>query len=79
LSCNRFNEYMKTLEEDPKKRHALKDVVDILNHCVGCKECNDAYDDWYYSPSNPNFEKYMNWGDSRFRKKVEARKNGKHE
>jgi len=76
--CNRFNEYMEALHQESKKLHSVGEVCDILNHCVGCIDCNKAYDDWYYSTKNPNFEKYIK-EDLWFKGRVQARevkKNG---
>jgi len=75
LTCNRFNEFIKNLGQESTKTQSVREVADLLNHCVGCEECNKVYGNWYYSSDNFNFEKYMK-EDRQFRKAVEARKNG---
>jgi hypothetical protein len=62
-------------KQDLKKLHSAKEVVDMITHAASCADCGKAYDDWYYSSDNPNWEKYMK-EDRQFRKAVEERKKG---
>lgn len=71
--CNRFNEWIEDLEKYPKKLHSTKEVVDTLTHCTVCSDCSKAYDDWYYSPKNSNYDRYMA-NDRQFKQRVEERK-----
>jgi hypothetical protein len=64
---------MEALHQELKKLHSVGEVCDILNHCVGCPDCNKAYDDWYYSSKNLNYERYMK-DDRQFKAKVEERR-----
>ena len=75
MTCNNFREWIENWKKDSKKLHSAKEVTDMIIHAATCPDCGKAYDDWYYSSDNFNFEKYMK-EDRQFRKAVEARKNG---
>jgi hypothetical protein len=63
---------MVSLKQEPKKLQSTKEVTEMLIHTAMCEDCGKAYDDWYYSPKNSNFEKYMK-EDRQFKAKVEGR------
>lgn len=72
MTCSKFKEWLEDLEKDPKKLHSRKEVMDMLVHSAMCKDCGEAYDDYYYSSKNLNYERYMK-ENSGYKKEVEKR------
>lgn len=56
MPCTKFEDMV---SGKSKKLYSVRDLTDLITHCAFCGECHNAYMDWYHSPRNPNYERYM--------------------